>query len=203
MVGLEPGRAGDEHLSDAVVGPPNVGGPGSGDPVSDAREICLRQLATRARSRAELAATLRRRGVLDEHAETVLDRLTEVGLIDDAAFAAAFVSSARANRGLGRRALSVELRRRGVDPDTVESVMAAVEPDDEEEVARELVRRRLRSMDQLSDLARVRRLVAMLTRKGYALDVAMRVVGEQVGRSPDEGAEMVSANGVAEDDSTA
>ncbi|CAI7978911.1 Regulatory protein RecX [Frankia sp. Hr75.2] len=154
-----------------------------GDAVAAAREICLRQLAARSRSRAELATVLRRRGVADDVAEQVLDRLVEVGLIDDEAFATAFVSSARAGRGLGRRALATELRRRGVAPEASETALAAVGAEDEEETARALVTRRLRAMDGLPAPVRIRRLVALLTRKGYDLDLARRVVTAAV---PDE-----------------
>ncbi|EIV96008.1 recombination regulator RecX [Frankia sp. QA3] len=168
-----------------AVGDPGVGRPA--DPVVVAREICLRQLATRARSRAELATTLRRRGVADDVAATVLDRLTAVGLVDDGAFAAAFVSSARAQRGLGRQALAAELRRRGVQPDVVEAATAVVAVEDEEETARDLVRRRLRSMERLPEQARARRLLAMLMRRGYPAELAIRVVREQAGAGADEG----------------
>ncbi|ABD12877.1 recombination regulator RecX [Frankia sp. CcI156] len=189
MAGADPGNAaaGPSFARTVVV---VDGGPRPKDPISVAREICLHQLATRARSRAELAATMRRRGVTDEIAAVVLDRLAAVGLIDDEAFAAAFVSSARARRGLGRQALATELRKRGVDPDTVEAAMALVGADDEEESARELVLRRLRSMDRLPEQVRTRRLLAMLTRKGYPVELAVRVVSEQVAQGPDGGGRM-------------
>lgn len=161
-------------------------GAAAADPLEAAREICLHQLAARQRSRAELEAVLRRRGVAEEIAEQVLDRLTEVGLVDDEAFAAAFVSSARAGRGLGRRALAGELRRRGVDPEASEIALAAVGAEDEEATARSLVARRLRAMEGLPAPVRVRRLIALLTRKGYSLDLAMRVVTEAVPTEAEE-----------------
>ncbi|MDT3443097.1 MULTISPECIES: recombination regulator RecX [unclassified Pseudofrankia] len=155
------------------------------DPVGVAREICLRQLAVRARSRAELAGTLRRRGVADDVAEAVLDRLTAVGLIDDDAFATAVVSSARENRGLARRGLAVELRRRGVDDDVAAAALADVGGADEEATARELVARRLRTMAGLDRQVQLRRLVAMLGRKGYPTELAVRVVTELLGSESD------------------
>ncbi|KJE24671.1 hypothetical protein FF36_01045 [Frankia torreyi] len=173
-----------------TAGTDAAGDPGAGrptDPVVVAREICLRLLATRARSRAELATTLRRRGVADDVVATVLDRLAAVGLVDDGAFAAAFVSSARTHRGLGRQALAAELRRRGVQPDVVEAATSVLAAEDEEETARDLVRRRLRSMDRLPEQARARRLLAMLMRRGYPAELAIRVVQEQVGAGADEG----------------
>ncbi|ONH31283.1 recombination regulator RecX [Pseudofrankia asymbiotica] len=155
------------------------------DPVGVAREICLRQLAVRARSRAELAGTLRRRGVADDVAEAVLERLTAVGLIDDDAFATAVVSSARENRGLARRGLAVELRRRGVDDDVAAAALADVGGADEEATARELVARRLRTMAGLDRQVQLRRLVAMLGRKGYPTELAVRVVTELLGSERD------------------
>jgi regulatory protein len=118
--------------------------------------------------------------VADDVAEAVLDRLTEVGLVDDDAFATAVVSSARENRGLARRGLAVELRRRGVDDDVAAAALADVGGADEEAVARELVTRRLRTMTGLDRQVQLRRLVAMLGRKGYPTELAVRVVTELV-----------------------
>jgi regulatory protein len=106
----------------------------------------------------------------------VLSRFAEVGLIDDRAFAAAWVDSRHAGRGLSRRALAAELRRRGVDGDVVGEAVAAVDADAEERAARQLVSRRLPSTRRLDQPARVRRLAGMLARKGYPPGLAMRVV---------------------------
>ncbi|HEY2306223.1 MAG TPA: regulatory protein RecX, partial [Streptosporangiaceae bacterium] len=99
--GAGPGGAGPAH-----VGP---GGAGLGDaePGSEeaARAICLRLLTAGPRTRAQLATALRKRRIPDEVAEAVLSRFTEVGLIDDAAFARAWVESRHHSRGLARRAL--------------------------------------------------------------------------------------------------
>ena len=99
------------------VPPPDDGaGDEPGDPVAVAKSICLRLLTGSTRTRADLERALRRRGIADDVAGAVLDRLTEVGLIDDAAYAEAFVASRHRDRGLGRSALRAELRRKGVDP---------------------------------------------------------------------------------------
>ena len=68
----------------------------------------------RPRTRAELAKALARKEISDEVIAEVLDRYDEVGIIDDAAFARAWVSSRHQGRGLARRALANELRQRGV-----------------------------------------------------------------------------------------
>jgi regulatory protein len=149
-----------------------------GDPESVARAICLRLLTLQPRTRAELAAALANRGVPDDAAGTVLSRFTEVGLIDDRAFAAAWVDSRHAGRGLSRRALASELRRRGVDGEIVGEAVAVVDTEAEERAARQLVDRRLASTRRLDQPARVRRLAGMLARKGYPGALAMRVVRE-------------------------
>jgi regulatory protein len=144
-----------------------------------ARAVCLRLLTGQPRSRAELAAALARRGVPAEAAERVLGRFAEVGLIDDRAFAAAWVDSRHAGRGLGRRALTAELRRRGIDDPTAAAAVATIDPGTEEATARALVRRRLGSGVELAPEVRARRAVAMLARRGYPAELALRVVREE------------------------
>ena len=73
------------------------------------------------RTRAQLATALRKRRIPDEVAESVLSRFAEVGLIDDAAFARAWVESRHHGRGLARQALSAELRQRGIPDGEVRS----------------------------------------------------------------------------------
>lgn len=145
---------------------------------SQAREICLRLLSSAPRTRAQLADALRRREIDDDTAAAVLGRFDEVGLIDDAAFAAAWVESRHAGRGLARRALAVELRRRGVDEDTVQEAVADVDSSDEEAMARRLVRRKLHATRGKDTATRVRRLMGVLARKGYSSALAYRVVRE-------------------------
>ncbi|MFD8708271.1 recombination regulator RecX [Kitasatospora sp. NPDC059648] len=146
------------------------------DPESRARGICLRLLTGAAKSRKQLADALRKREIPEDVAEEVLTRLEEVGLIDDAAFAAAWVESRHAVRGLSRRALAQELRTKGVAADLVEQAVAQLDHDDETDAARALVERKLRSTRGLDPQVRTRRLVGMLARRGYSEGLAFRVV---------------------------
>jgi len=146
------------------------------DPAVRARDVCLRLLTGTAKTRKQLADALRKREIPDEVAEEVLARFEEVGLIDDAAFAAAWVESRYAVRGLARRALAQELRTRGVSGEVVEQAVAQVDADDEAQAARVLVDRKLRSTRGLERQARTRRLVGMLARRGYSEGLAFRVV---------------------------
>jgi regulatory protein len=146
------------------------------DPESVARAIGLKLLDRAPRTRAELATAMARRGVPDQAASAVLDRFTEVGLIDDVAFATAWVDSRHRGRGLARRALASELRKRGIPEETASDALSAVSTEDEAAVAEALVRRRLRSMSSLSREVKTRRLVAMLGRKGFGGSLAYSVV---------------------------
>lgn len=150
-------------------------------PAAEAQRICLKLLTTRPGSRVELADALCRRGIPEEVGEAVLDRLGEVGLVNDAAFAESAVYSSHHHRGLGWRALSTELRRRGVPEEIVCEAVATVRPEDEEQRARELVRRKLRSSTVRDASTLARRLIAMLARKGYSEGLALRVVCDELG----------------------
>ncbi|NJP97190.1 recombination regulator RecX [Nonomuraea sp. FMUSA5-5] len=148
------------------------------DPESVARAICLRLLTMAPKTRAQLAEALRKRDVPEEAAEAVLSRFSELGLINDEAFAAAWVDSRHHGRGLAKRALAAELRRRGVDGDTVNEAVERLDPDQEEETARRLVERKLASTRSLDPQTRTRRLAGMLARKGYPSGLAFRVIRE-------------------------
>ncbi|WP_459643064.1 regulatory protein RecX [Kineococcus sp. NUM-3379] len=141
-----------------------------------ARAIVLRQLTMAPRSRAQLAEKLATRDVPDDVAARVLDRFEEVGLVDDAAYAEMLVRSRQQTRGLARRALAQDLRRKGVDDDTAREALAGVTSEDEETAARELVARKLRTTRGVDPVKRAQRLAGMLARKGYGAGVAYRVV---------------------------
>lgn len=150
------------------------------DPARKAKSECLRLLAVKPRTRADLAKALARKGYESEVAEPVLDRLEKAGLIDDADYAEMLVRSRHTYQGLGRRALKSELVRKGVDRSIADEAIGMIGADDEEVRARELVRKRLSSMAGLDDTAAVRRLVGMLARKGYPEGLAYRVVREEL-----------------------
>jgi regulatory protein len=161
------------------------------DQQARARQICLQLLTAKARTRAELAAALARRGIDELTAHQILARFGEVGLIDDAAFAESYVHSGHAYRGLGRRALAAQLRRRGVDERTTGEAVAAVDHTAEEEMARTLVRRRLSGGASIADEATmVRKLVGMLARRGYPEGMSYRVVREEL-RAAGHGTELL------------
>ena len=139
--------------------------------------MCSSDLGT-AKTRKQLADLLTKKEVPIEVADAVLDRFTDVGLTDDAAFAAAWVSSRQSGRGLARRALASELRAKGVDGEVAAAAVAEVDPQDEWNSARRLVERKMPSMQRLDRVTAERRLMGMLARKGYGGGLAGYVVRE-------------------------
>jgi regulatory protein len=141
----------------------------------------LRLLTVRARTRAELAGHLTKRGFPDDAADAVLNRLEAVGLIDDEDFAEQWVRSRQANAGKGKRALAAELRTKGVEAELITGVLDGIDAGAERSRAEQLVERRLRREVLGGDDAKVvRRLVGMLARRGYSQSMAVSVVTDAV-----------------------
>jgi len=147
-----------------------------------ARNLCLRLLTARARTRAELEGQLAKRGYPDELSQRVLDRLAHVGLVDDVDFAEQWVRSRRVNAGKGKRALAAELRTKGVDDDVVTAALADIDAGTERERAEQLVRDKLRreKLGDDDDTKVARRLVGMLARRGYNQTMALDVVKDEL-----------------------
>jgi regulatory protein len=158
--------------------PPPSTSESEGTREEQARALCLRLLTARARTRAELEGQLAKRGYPDDVTARVLDRLGQVGLVDDADFAEQWIRSRRVNAGKGKRALAAELRTKGVDNDVITAALEGIDAGAERQRAEQLVRNKLRR-EKLSgdDDAKVaRRLVGMLARRGYSQTMAFDVV---------------------------
>lgn len=154
------------------------------DPVEVAKQIILKQLSHSPKTRHQLAQVLAKRNVSQEAAAAALDRIAELGYIDDAAFARAWVESRHRSRGLAQSVLRRELTQRGVDRDLIDEVLIeAVSVESEHAAARAMVDKKLRSMSGVTDEAATRRLVGMLGRKGYSAGVAFAVVREALATS--------------------
>lgn len=136
----------------------------------------LRLLAVRARSRRELQVRLLRRGYDRALIEQELDRLQELGYVDDAAFARAWVASRQSNaapRGTGM--LRAELLRKGVERELVRD---AVAEGDDPAAAIVAARRRSAALAELPYPEFRRRLFAHLQRRGFTYGTAREAVQE-------------------------
>lgn len=179
------GPGGARARSDAPAGGRAEPGPQadageSRDPEAVARAIVLRQLANAPKTRRQLETALARRGCDADVAAAVLDRLGEVGLVDDAAYAQMYAHAARSRRGLARRAIAHDLRGKGVADEVAADVLDGVSEAQEAEAARGLVRARLPRLRGMDRDVQVRRLAGLLARKGYPSGIATRVVLEEV-----------------------
>jgi regulatory protein len=145
---------------------------------SAVRERCLALLASQPRTRAELERSLSRAGAPDEIAAAVLDRLTKVGLVDDTAYAQAYVRTGVGVRRRGTRSLRAELRGRGVAPEVIDIAAAEVDEEDERATALALARRRVPGLARLAPQVRRRRLMGLLLRRGFSSSVISAVLAE-------------------------
>ncbi|MDO4258701.1 MAG: regulatory protein RecX [Actinomycetaceae bacterium] len=144
--------------------------------IEAAREVALRQLDARSRSRAQLHTAITSRGFSSDIADEVLERLARVGLVDDAAYAGALVRDRFRGSGKVGRALLEDLRRRGIGEEDIRTAMDSIDPEDEVQRARELVESKRRAMAGVPRDVAWRRLSGALARKGYSSGVAMRVI---------------------------
>jgi regulatory protein len=156
--------------------PPSISEPSRDE---QARALCLRLLTARSHTRAELSRQLSKRGYPDDVSTRVLDRLASVGLVDDTEFAEQW-QSRRANARKSKRALVAELQTKGVDNDVITAVLGGLDAGAERDRAEQLVRGKLRREtlggDSRDEARVVRRLVAMLARRGYSQTLASEVV---------------------------
>jgi regulatory protein len=143
-------------------------------------------LSVRPRSVAETRRRLRHLGYPHALVDTVLERLTEMGYLDDAAFATAWVESRDRSKPRGEGALRRELAIKGVDRETVVSVLEArAVPDDgadpsapsPDRVAAERLVDRKRSalLRETDPRKRAHKAYALLARNGFAPDVCREV----------------------------
>jgi regulatory protein len=179
------GRGAESHHDEDAAVAPGVPDPDA-DPEEVARGIVLRKLAAQARTRVELERALQGRDVPEEAAAAVLDRMTEVGLVDDVTFAHDWVASRQQRRHLGTTALRRELQAKGVDRDVIDEALADVAGTDEHRAALDLASRRASSMGGLSREVAYRRLGGVLARRGFSASTTARVLAEVLGAFGDE-----------------
>ena len=181
----EPAGTHDPTAASVPAGVPESGVSPSRPGVSESavRELALRFLDRRARTRTELLAHLLKRGVPGDMAGRLVGRFEEIGLLDDQRLAEGWVASRQATRSA--RQLRAELARRGVDRDVASAAAGAVGAEVEEAAMLRLVDRRAAAMGNLPAGVKQRRLMAQLARRGYSADAARRCVEQVLGGSDD------------------
>ena len=148
------------------------------DPEAVARAILLRQLTMGPRTEAQLRQAMARRNVPEAVCERLITRFTEIGLIDDAGYAADFVQAQAASGALSRRGVQHKLQQKGVPADIVTAALEQIDPADERAAAADLARRRASRMQGLDPQTRRRRLIGVLARRGFPSEVVHAAVAE-------------------------
>lgn len=143
-----------------------------------AENVSMHALTRRGMSRWELEKTLLSRELDTEVIAEELDRLQSVGLIDDASLAETFVRTQHERKGLGRGALTAELRRRHVGQDDIDAALAQIDDDDEQTRATELAVKRAGQLSSYDLDTAKRRLHGFLSRKGYSSSVVRTAIDE-------------------------
>ncbi len=146
------------------------------DPYSVATKIAVDALSRRARSRGELAEILRKKLVPDEVIERLLDRLVAQKLIDDRAFAREWSQLRQRSKGLSRRVLAQELRRKSIAQQLIDEVLEEISREDEVAAARNLVAKKLRTLSRCDSQTQFRRVHSLLARKGYSATIIKEAI---------------------------
>jgi regulatory protein len=118
----------------------------------------------------DLRRRLLLKGEPEPDVDAAIERLTTAGLLDDAAYARAFVRSKVSSQGFSHRRLQQELAKRGVPRPIAEAAIIEVLHDegvDEAANIEHVARKKLRLLRGLNDATRRRRLYAYLSRRGY------------------------------------
>lgn len=134
-----------------------------------ARAAAYRYLASRDRSREEVARRLRRRGFPEGVIEKTVEDLTRMQYLDDVRFARNWVRIRREQKGYGRDRLRQELAAKGLEKELIEEALGN-NPEAEAEAARRLLDKRLRSDGPLSPQQR-QRAYRFLRQRGYPPEV--------------------------------
>jgi regulatory protein len=155
-------------MNDAPVGE-------SSPTLEQAKDIALRRLTTRARSRAELRRDLISRKVSGVLADEVLERFTELGLLSDIEFARQWIRERRTSRSLSDAALKRDLLATGVESALVDEALAESDGEDDE-TAIAFARKKMASMTGANRDVVMRRLNGQLARRGFSPAVVLRAV---------------------------
>lgn len=141
-----------------------------------ARQIALKQLESRQRTEEELRRALARRNTPHDVIDEIITRFTDVGLIDDRAFASALASTRVEVQRRGAARIRQELRDKGVAQDVIEETIQGIDEDDQLEAALTFARKRASTMRRLQAHVARRRLYGALARRGFSADVVRKAV---------------------------
>ena len=139
-----------------------------------AKEKALYLLEYRSHSKKELADKISRT-TSREAAEAAVDKMEELGLVNDEDYGRQMAEYLLQKKGYGLRRARQELLQKGIDRELIEELLEELAPDPEEKL-REIVERKYQN--QLDDEKGYRRTVAALQRLGYGWEDIKTVLAE-------------------------
>jgi regulatory protein len=135
-------------------------------------------LVTRAKSKGELLAHLKLRGVEDDVAHATLFRLQEAGLVDDTEFARAWAQSRHGHKKISKRIIAGELRQKGVLQESIDAALDEIDEGSEYRAAFDLAFKKYNTMSRLEPEVQIRRIQSLLQRKGFGFGTISQVLRE-------------------------
>jgi regulatory protein len=132
------------------------------------------------KTRHELFTKIKNKGITDDVANEILAKYEELGYIDDKKFAENFIYSKQKYEKLGKRSIGYKLKFKGVAQEIIDEALLDVDEEEEEDNARLLLERKMRSTKKLEPHKRITNLASMLARKGYSSSVAFKLAKEAV-----------------------
>jgi len=145
------------------------------------RKASINALARKGMSSAEMVTLLENREIEPDEVAAEVERLEAAGLLDDTVLAHDLVSTLRDRKGLGKSAITAELRRRRVDQAAIDEALESVDVDDELERATEVAIKRAGQLSSYDRTTAERRLSAFLQRRGYSGSVVGAAVNAALG----------------------
>jgi regulatory protein len=143
-----------------------------------ARNIVLRLLERGPKSSSELALALEKHEIPTEIARHVIQRFSDVELIDDSAYAQQLADASRRTSGLARYMVKRKLADKGLDQEIIDRVASEISDEDELLVATELAIKRRGQLSKLAPEVRDRRLIGFLQRRGFGSGVVFAAIRE-------------------------
>lgn len=169
----------------------NLGEPPTPDQIEkmlkQAKNVAYYWVDQSEKSRHELFTKIKNKGITDDVANEVLDRMEELGYLDDARFAENFVYSKQTYDKLGSKAIMYKLKLKGVPQDIIDAALSNIDEETEEEAAKLIALRKAKLNKKLDTNKRIQQIAGMLARKGYSGSMIFRLAKEAVQEVDAEG----------------
>ena len=137
-------------------------------------EYAMKYLALKDRTVSEIQTYLDGKEFGEADVDATVNRLIELGYLNDERYAQRFVETRTAAKPISRRHLYEQLKGHGISEETVRAAMEALEPEDEESNARAVAEKFARQFQSLEPKKRRERVLSRLIARGFSYDVAQK-----------------------------